>query len=290
MVIQFDNLLLSSLVLYYENKILDKGTAYTNIVSPFYATSGDVNGLFAYAAPFKPFVADHSITNAIKISGVYVGNTFHLLGSGGVTGINFAEGLVYLTGAATGTISGSYSVQDFYVSATSRPDDELLFERKYQIRPKTITQSGTAGLLPSEYTVPSIFFKNDKSVNKEFAFGGVEDTRSTINCIVIADSQFLLDAAVGIIRDTSRDYIPEIVQGEMPFNLLGSYINNTQYNYDTITNGKLAAASGYYIQDVDVMGFTNNLKIVSEIKNINPKIYVSFLTIETSKIRQPRVC
>ena len=65
---QFDNLLLSSLVLYYDNKILDKGTAYTNVTSQFYATSGDVNGLYAYAAPFKPFVSDDSITNATKTS------------------------------------------------------------------------------------------------------------------------------------------------------------------------------------------------------------------------------
>ena len=212
------------------------------------------------------------------------------MGSGGVTGINFGEGLVYLTGAATGTISGNYSVQDFYVTTTARPDDELLFERKYQIRPKTISQSGVAGLLPSEYTVPVIFFKHDRSHNEEFAFGGIEDTRSTINCIIIADSQFLLDAAVSIIRDTTRDYIPELVANDMPFNMLGSYMNGTNYNYDTITANKVANASGYYIQRVDVLGFTNNFNIVNEIKRMNPKIYTSFLTIETSKIRQPRIC
>jgi len=288
--ISYDNLLLSSLVLYYENKLLNNGAAYTNITSAFYATSGDVNGLFAYAAPFKPFVSDHSITNAVKISGVYVGNTFHGLGTGGLTGINFAEGLVYLTGAATGTISGSYSVQDFYVTATSHPEDELLFERKYQIRPKASYQSGVKGLLPTEYTVPAIFFKHDKSMNKEVAMGGVEDTQSTINCILIADSQFLLDAAVSIIRDTTRDYIPELTANEFPFNVLGSYFQANNYNYTTLTANKVKNASGYYIQDIDVMGFTKNLGILSEIEKINPKIYSNFIQIKTSKFRQPRAC
>jgi hypothetical protein len=255
---------------YYENKIQDNGTAYTNVNSKFYATSGDINGLHAYAAPFKPFVSDHSITNATKISGVYIGNTFHGLGAGGLTGINFAEGLIYLTGAATGTISGSYAVQDFFVTTTSRPEDELLFERKYQIRPKTPSQSGIAGLLPSEYTVPVIFFKHDKSHNEEFAFGGTEDTRSIINCIIIADSQFLLDGAVSIIRDTTRDVIPEIPQNEFPMNMLGSYMNGNTYNYTNLSTNKTSAGSGYYIQRIDTR-FTRNYEIVKEIERMNPK-------------------
>jgi hypothetical protein len=67
-------------------------------------------------------------------------------------------------------------------------------------------------------------------------------------------------------------------------------MNKTQYNYTTVTNGKLAAASGYYIQRIDVLGFTNNMNIISEIKKINPKIYVSMAVIEISKPRQPRAC
>jgi hypothetical protein len=169
--LQYNNLLLGSLMLYYENKILDKGNAYTNVTSQFYATTGDFDGLYSYAAPFKPFVSDASIASN-RMSGVYIGNTFHSLGSGEatLTGINFQEGLVYLTVEATGMVSGSYAVQDFFITSTAEAEDDLLFERKYHIRPKTSSQSGINALLPSEMTVPTIFFKMDKSNNKEYHF------------------------------------------------------------------------------------------------------------------------
>ncbi len=288
--LQFDNLLLSSLILYYENKLLKNGNAFTNVTSPFYLTSGDVNGLFTYACPFKPLVSDNSITNAVVMSGVYIGNTFQPLGSGGLTGINFAEGMVYLTGTATGTVSGNYAVQDFYITTTSRLEDDLLFERKYSVRPKKIFQSGLAPLQATDYTVPIIFLKHDRSINKEYALGGLEDTRSTVSCIIITDSQFLMDAVVSIIRDTTRDYVPELAIGDMPFNMLGSYMNNNKYNYSNLTAGKVAAASGYYIQNIDVLGFTRNAMLQKAIERINPKIYCNMLSIETSYIRQPRAC
>jgi hypothetical protein len=99
-----------------------------------------------------------------------------------------------------------------------------------------------------------------------------------------------LDAVTSIVRDTTRDYIPEIASNEMPFNALGSFADANTYNYNVLTQNKITNASGYYIDNIEVLGFTRNLDMLNDIKRLNPKIYVSMLSIDVSKIRQPRAC
>ena len=59
---QFENEVMSSLMLYVDHHILEKGEAYTNTDSKFYKIEEDYTDYQVWAAPYKQLVCDHSIT------------------------------------------------------------------------------------------------------------------------------------------------------------------------------------------------------------------------------------
>ena len=97
---QFDNKVMSSFFLWFDNKLLDKGEAFENVTGQFYDASEEYQGFSTYASSYSQFVADASITGATIPTGVFVGeNNLVNRGEGGATGlfdINYLDGKVYL--------------------------------------------------------------------------------------------------------------------------------------------------------------------------------------------------
>ena len=244
---QISHQVLSSFILWLDNKICTKGLAYTNTSSTFYRTNDLLNGNYSYSSPYKQWVADSSIPGASIITGVYVGNTFIRTGQSGFTDINYAHGQVYMTGIAAQTVSGSFAIKDFNIVSTNASEQRLLFETKYEVRPKvgrTLT-----GLRGDEITYPIIWVKFNTSNNEPFCFGGTDITVDRVRAIVVADNQFNLDAVTSILRDTSRTYIPLINSGEMPFNPRGGFRSGS-YNYTGLANK--GADLSTFINRVDI--------------------------------------
>ena len=61
---QFDNKVMSSFFLWFDNKLLDKGEAFENVTGKFYDASEEYGGYSTYASSYSQFVADASITGA----------------------------------------------------------------------------------------------------------------------------------------------------------------------------------------------------------------------------------
>ena len=78
---QYDNKLLSSFLLYLDNKILSKGEAFVNHSGLFYPVENFFNGYYTYAAPYKQIVSDASITGANKLTGIYLDGNFIVVAS-----------------------------------------------------------------------------------------------------------------------------------------------------------------------------------------------------------------
>ncbi len=127
---QFDNKVMSSLLLWFDNKLLDKGNAYQNTTGRFYSVSEDFAGYETYASSYSQIVADSSITGATIPTGLYVGSNDNLVnvGEGGATGlyaIDYNNGRTYWSGDNTDPITGSFAVKDINVFLTSKTEDEL---------------------------------------------------------------------------------------------------------------------------------------------------------------------
>jgi len=278
MKIQLDNILMSSMIMWMDNILLKKGEAFQNFNSQFYPITNIYNGFYSYGLPFKQVVSDSSISGANLLSGVYVNNSFIKVGQSGLTGINPNQGQVYFTGSQAGkTLSGTYAVKDFNIYLTNQPEEELLFETEYKIRPKT-TQTAT-GLALESITYPCIFLKNNGGINEPFALGGQDQTMLEVRAVVLADNMFNLDAVCSILKDTARRYVPLI--NPAPFNNFGS-LNSGYFNYNTLTSGINLSNDAFYITEVNIS------KIFANFNPRNTQVFPAFVDFTLSNIRYPR--
>jgi len=283
---QFDNQVMSSFMLWFDHTLLNKGEAYQNTTGQFYSVSDDYYGYDTYASSYSQFVSDASITGATIPTGLYAGNTLVNVGEGGSDGlyaIDYGNGRSYWSGAQSSNVTGSFAIKDFNVYLTSRTEDEILFQSQYTNRNK-ISSVVPTGLEPDTLTYPVVYIKNDGSTNEPFAFGGQDNTIVSIRAIVIADSQFDIDAIGSLFRDRRFDQIGLLKASEMPFNQFG-YYRNSQYNYTGIVNGK-GSEEQLYVEDVNVSRFDRVLE--NEVRKFNPNVYSTLIDFEVTKIRTPR--
>jgi len=286
---QFDNKVMSSFFLWFDNKLLDKGEAFENVTGQFYDASEEYQGFSTYASSYSQFVADASITGATIPTGVFVGeNNLVNRGEGGATGlfdINYLDGKVYFSGDQTADITGSFAIKDFNVYLTNQPEDKILFETKYTERNKIdITPTG---LEAGTKTYPVVYLKSMGSSNEPIAFGGQDQTTINIRAIVLAQSQFELDAVGSIFRDTQKTLVPLFEESEMPFNSFGGYKDGDQFNFTDDTSSK-GSTNSCFIEEV----FVSNLErgVQSRIRDLNPDIFTNIIDFELTKFRFPRDC
>jgi len=279
---QYANRLISSFNLWFNNTLLREGQAYQTTTSIFYPIGQVYYGLYTYATPYNQFVSDYSVTGATIITGVYLNGTFVSTGVSGLKAIDYENGRVHFTGQLPSTIrvSGTFSFKEFNVQITEEQEEKLLFETKYSPRPK-LGQAPT-GLWASTWTYPIIFLKNVASDNKPFAFGGQDDSIYQISAMILADSQFNLDALSSLFVDKTRTILGMLNENEYPYNVYGSFKTGL-YNY----TGLVANKDYSFINDIHISKFQPS--IYSQMKLVNPGIHFGVIDFEISKVRYPRL-
>ena len=273
---QFDNQVLSSFLLWFDHTLLNKGEAYQNTTGQFYNVSTEYAGYKTYSSSYSQIVSDASITGATIPTGLYVGSNLVNVGQGGSTGlyaIDYNNGRSFWSGDQGGNVTGSFAIKDFNTFLTSRTEDEILYQTQYTNRNKVSTVVPT-GLEPNTRTYPVVYIKNDGSSNEPFAFGGQDTTNISVRAIVIADSQFEIDAIGSLFRDERHNYVPLFEPSEMPFNQFGYYRNDVQYNYNTVNDGK-TETNKFYLEDVNVSRFDRVLE--NEVRKFNPNVYSTLI-------------
>ena len=279
---QFENILMSSMTLWFDNTLLKKGEAFSNHNSLFYPITNIYNGYYSYGAPFRNLIRDEAITGSNIISGVYLNNTFITTGQSGLVAINADQGQLYFNiDQSANTISGNYAVKDYGIYLTNENEEKILFETKFNLNPKT-TENPT-GLPINAQTYPAIYLKNNGGNNEPLAFGGLDSTNINVRAIVISDSMFSMDALTSIFKDVVRTYIPLIQPSEMPFNSLNGL--NTRYNYDILVTGRAGSSSSVYIKNIYV---SKNVTNRGQYQDLNPDAISAFIDFELEAYRNPR--
>ena len=292
MKVQYDNKVMSSLMLYVDHKVCRVGEAFSNHSGylydnqPSYLYKDGSYNYYTYSTPFKQLVADYSITGASIPSGIYVDGIHYGVGLTGPSlhSINHAQGHFYTRTAiaqtsATPRQSAIYAVKEFNTYLTSMPEEKLLFETKINLREK-ITNPIT-GLSFHAQTYPAIFLKNMGAVNEPFSFGGVNTTTNRVRAMVLADSAFNLDAVCSILKDCVTDVVPLVGGGDLPFDALGG--SPSGYNYTGIASSKIAA--GQYLNISNVTISRDITKGYTE--GANPEVQASFVDFSVQSFRQP---
>lgn len=290
MKVQYENKVMSSLLLFIDHEVTQKGDAYTNHQSNFFKIDSLFSDYYVYASPYKQLVSDAGITGSSTpnlLTGVYVDGDGPIgPGTSGLHSINSMQGQVYFTGGDAGTdpmssktISGRYAIKDFNVLLTSMPEEQLLFETKLVLNPKTSDIDVNNGVDPATQTYPAIFVKDNGGTNEEFALGGVDNTIINARAIVLADSLFNLDAVCGILKDSTRKSLNIIEQTDLNLNALGGYTGVT-YDYTGVTTGDYCL--------IDEVRVSKNVANRGDFQNLNPNVFSAFVDFEIHNYRQPR--
>lgn len=282
----FDNKLMSSVMLWLDNKILTTGQAFVNCSSLFYNVSSPYP-YYTYSSPYGQIVSDFSVPGANVMTGVYLNNTFIVKGQSGFVDINYDKGLLYFSSPIPSNIkiSGNYATKDFGLKTTNEPEEVLIFETRYNL--KTKVPNGLSGVSPTTLQYPIVFLRNDGGVNDPFAFGGLDNTITSIETLIFADSLFNLDAITSLFKDCARKCIPLINEDEMPFNVLGGYVSKN-YNYTGIVAGKIESGNYSYVNSVSVSSSIQRA-YNQQLKSLNPEAFFAIVDFELNTLRYPRI-
>jgi hypothetical protein len=281
MKIQYENRVMSSLLLYMDHYICKNGEAFSNKSSFFYPTEQTYTNLFNYSSPFKQFISDDSVPNATVMKTAYVnsgGYKEFAVGTSGLSAIDHNNGLVQMSVGVAGNnpISGNYSIKDFNIYLTNKPEEQILFETKYHLRPDI--PEDVTGLPPDTQTFPAIFVKSVNGENTPGYYGGTDLTNVGVRAIVLADSAYDLDAVCSILKDRNKTEI-KLIEELLPFNAIGAYTGGS-YNY---TGLAASASSGIFIDRVSI-----SKNVGGDYNSLNPNVYPAFVDFELNEFRKPR--
>lgn len=279
------NNLTSSFYLWLDHEILSRGQAFINYTGKLYnAYDPNFDGISSiYSAPFKQWVYDSSINNAIIPSGINNGNTFIQRGVSGLA-MDFNHGRVIFNGNILNKNSNfttSYSLKEFNIYLTDEKEDRLLFENSYSVRPKF--NQITGGLSYQDLPYPCIFIKTRNMENIPYAFAGEDQTETMVRCIILAKDSFSLDSVISIMNDSARKVFPLLNPVDLPFNYLGDFKVGNNFNYVDLCKNQ-SPLSYVYIDRVTVSKLDESTNMY-----INKKVIIALVDFELSDIRTPRI-
>lgn len=230
MIPQFNNNLLASFGLFLDHEICAIGSGFSYFSGQLYPTyDPNYQGYNMFGSPFRQFVADSCVQNAYIPSGFYQGNIF--VPATGSNTIDFLRGRVVSTTISSGAtnLTAAYSIKDFNIYFSNVEEEILLFETA-----PTLPNQSKIGIQPTgalNYRVdpyPCIFISQTDGNNIPWAFGGLDETNSTMRCVVLSSDNWKLDSVMSLLQDTVRKYFP-VFSGGFPYDYLGGV--GTGYNY-----------------------------------------------------------
>lgn len=221
-----------SFVQFLDNRILTKGSAYTNFSSLFYPMNDPaLPGYSIYGSPFKQFVSDQSVSGANIPSGVYVNGNFCPKGTTGLY-VDYLNGRAIFSGDNNNlTVSGNYAVKDYNIYPTTESDETLIFETAYHIQQSF--NRPLSGVDSRSVVAPCIFISNVNFSNQVYAFGGLNETICNFHCVIMATSKDSLDALGNIIVDMKYNSynVTNASTTQSPYNYFGDYKSGVPFNY-----------------------------------------------------------
>ncbi len=289
MKVQFDHELQSSFYLWFDDRItrvMEGTNPDVPMVFDYYADTNDTPDSFdTYYSPYRQLLANGENVP----SGVYINGSFqnqNTTDAGQYLLIDHNQGRVILDPNQYGsnlTVSGNFSTKDFNVYMTNETEEELLIENTFILSSDSQTQlEKAADLNIDHYVVPAAFITMSSSENKPFEFGGTDQTIYNIRTVVMADSNYGLDAMLSHFRDTKNLGFKLLTFDQFPF---GEYfhIKEPPYTYTGIAGRRSADT---WIQDVK----TSKLYDRNSVLNLSKGIKVGFIDFKINIVRSTRVC
>jgi hypothetical protein len=250
MIPQYDHNLGSYFTLYLENRLLEKGQAFTNTTGTFYPNNqNEINGLIFSNSPYGQWVYDHAITGAIIPSSVYVNDIEINRGTSGLS-IDFLNGGAYHEDFGNSTVSGAFAYKDFNMYYKPENETQVLLREAFRSKDPLGVLTGSNNL---KINAPCIIVSSKNSSSEPLAFGGLDEVTYNLQALVLTDDYYNLDGALSIFRDLRENYFSVGDFEKIPWDSKGD-LKDSNYSYNDIN----AAFSGGYEK-----AYINNVTINS---------------------------
>jgi hypothetical protein len=296
---QFDQKLLSSFYLWFDDRVVRYGEAVESDISQtFYYSENSVDlpsDKVAYYSPDRQFVSlGHDVPSGVYIKGGDFGDDYVFTEQQPNTSIGLMidndQGRVIMNSSVgTGlSISGNFSRKTLNTYITNESEEELLLNTDFLLADQddqTFLESIT-GFSSLNYTLPAAFISYNSSVNNPFAFGGMQDTRSNIRTVVIANDNYVLDSALSLFRDSTETCVPILDYAEFPY---GEYfhLKKNPYLYETIYQQKMDVKAQYaFIEKINVSKLYDTS---SSALNLPRNMRIGFIDFTLSTPRMPKI-
>tara|TARA_Y100001938_G_C7998796_1_gene383551 strand:+ start:105 stop:980 length:876 start_codon:yes stop_codon:yes gene_type:complete len=288
---QFDQTLLSSFYLWFENYLLkDKSKAYsTDASNTFkYVDFADVpSSHYGYQGQFKQLVGECDVD---------VPNSGFFSDGGFVTGDNDSNGgvftdydngrLIFPSASGTGlTLTANSTVKEVntYISYDGDLATILHSDFKEAGASFPYQYSKDSELDEQIFFLPACFISLASSDNVEFSFGGEENTESRVRVMILSSDNYIMDSVMSLFRDSVRSDFKNVPYEDFPYGPFYS-IKNYPYKYDSLISG-LTDPEITHIKNVNVS------KVVSEQlrENLNKGVSIGFIDFDLCTYRFPRL-
>ena len=288
---QFDQTLLSSFYLWFENYLLkDKSKAYSTDASNTlkYVDFADVpSSHYGYQGQFKQLVGEYDVD---------VPNSGFFSDGGFVTGNNDSNGgvftdyyngrLIFPSASGTGlTLTANSTVKEVntYISYDGDLATILHSDFKEAGASFPYQYSKDSELDEQIFFLPACFISLASSDNAEFSFGGEENTESRVRVMILSSDNYIMDSVMSLFRDSVRSDFKNVPYEDFPYGPFYS-IKNYPYKYDSLISG-LTDPETTHIENVNVS------KVVSEQlrENLNKGVSIGFIDFDLCTYRFPRL-
>lgn len=286
MIEQYHHKVTNSIILWMDHYLLSKGQAYTNLTGVQCYNYDDErldDGYQAYGSPYKQWVYDSSIAGAIIPDGVTVGNTPSGAYNPAITGrsgmaIDFDNGRALIkTANQNYDITCDFAVKDFNIYFTNETEEDLIAENKYVINSR-LPRPDESFIDPYDHVIPAIFVSIATANNKDFAFGGMEETTITATASVLAEDSYQLDGVLSIFADSKNECVPVIPMEKHPYNEFND-LKSGYFNYEELAE-EHKGSNKLYINNVNTSKLTDRAR-----KSLTNDIFVGFIDFEIQQHR-----
>jgi len=278
MIEQYSHKLTNSLFMWFDNFLLTKGQAYSNLTGTFFNyTDPRTNSSYkTFGSAYKQWVYDSSVTGATIPSGIYVNGSFQSRSNG--INIDFENGRVLSTGLSTNAnITGSFAVKDFNIYFTNETEEDLIIEKQFE-KNSRIIQEVEIYIIPYAECIPAIFISIEGAQNKGFALGGMEETTTMAKAVILAEDSYQLDGVLSIFADSRNEVFPLLSMSQHPYNEFND-LKTGYYSYKALKN-QYPNSPLLYINNAKTSKLTDKAR-----KSLANDMYVGFIDFEIQQHR-----
>jgi hypothetical protein len=278
MIEQFHHKFTNSFFLWFDNYLLTKGQAYSNVTGKFfnYQDARLDSEYKIFGSAYKQWVNDSSIVGADVASGVFVNGAFS--GRNANLILDFENGRVLSKNLAAQTlITGSFAIKDFNIYFSNETEEDIVVENKYDTNSRIILNEEDY-IKPYDQVIPAIFLSLDGVSNKGFAIGGMEETTLNAKAVILSENNYQLDGVLSIFADSRNEVFPVIPMADHPMNEFGD-LKTGYYSYVDLKN-QFSVDTNFYINNAVTSKLTDKAR-----KSLANDMYVGFVDFEIKQHR-----